>query len=112
MVQIPNSDLSTTKSYVQEHQVVPAKAWSFYAFNVTEQDYQIVVNLAAEEDSQCEGDCLPVAQPRCVGWAREATHNVSSSKHVHCFSVLCQRPSTESSDGLVVCCWPLSTLTV
>lgn len=63
MVQIPDSDLSTIKSYVQEHQVVPAKAWAFYAFNVTEQDYQIVVNLAAEEDSQCEGGCLPVCRP-------------------------------------------------
>lgn len=63
VVQIPDSDLSTIKSYVQEHQVVPAKAWAFYAFNVTEQDYQIVVNLAAEEDSQCEGGCLPVCRP-------------------------------------------------
>ena len=95
MVKIPNSDLSTTKSYVQEHQVVPAKAWSFYAFNVTEQDYQIVVNLAAEEDSQCEGGCLPVAQPRCVELPCEPNHDVSSSKHVWCFSVLCQRPSIE-----------------
>ena len=74
MVQIPDSDLSTTKAYVQEHQVVPAKAWSFYAFNATEQDYQIVVNLAAEEDSQCEGGCLPVAQPRCVGSHASPTH--------------------------------------
>ena len=82
MVQIPDSDLSTTEPYVQEHQVVPAKAWSFYAFNVTEQDYQIVVNLAAEADSQCERCCLPVSQPRCVVLACEPSNNVSGSKHV------------------------------
>ena len=30
------------------------QGWNYYEFNVTEEDYQIVVNVAAEEDSGCE----------------------------------------------------------
>ena len=68
--------------------MVPAKAWSFYAFNVTEQDYQIVVNLAAEEDSQCEGCCMPVRQPRCPVLACEPTNDASTHNMSGCFPVL------------------------
>ena len=108
MVQIPDSDLSTTKTYVQEHQVVPAQAWSFYAFNVTEQDYQIVVNLAAEEDSQCEGGCQPVGSAGIESYTTSAAAANMSGASLHFVGI----PASRMSDNLVVRCWPLSTVTV
>ena len=54
MTSIANSELSTVKPYAKEHEVVQSQGWNFYEFNVSEQDYQVVVNVAAEADSACE----------------------------------------------------------
>ena len=40
-------------NFAVEHQVVPAKRWQFYAFNISVDDFQVVVNAAGEADSEC-----------------------------------------------------------
>ena len=48
------TELTTAKPIVKEHELVQTRGWNFYEFSVTENDYQVVVNVAAEEDSGCE----------------------------------------------------------
>lgn len=50
---IADAQLTTAKPYVKEHELVQTQGWNYYEFNVTEEDYQIVVNVAAEEDAGC-----------------------------------------------------------
>ena len=50
------AELSLTKPYVREHEELTPKAWSFYGFDITPDDYQVVVNVATEaggEDDAC-----------------------------------------------------------
>ena len=54
MTSIADSELSASSAYAKEHELVQSQGWSFYGFNVSEQDYQVVVNVAAEADSPCE----------------------------------------------------------
>ncbi len=51
---IGDTELTIAKPFVKEHEVVETRGWSFYEFNVTDQDFQVVVNVAEEEDSACE----------------------------------------------------------
>lgn len=50
---LEDTDLTNKKPYVKEHEQIKSRGWSYYAFNVTDDDYQIVVNVAEEEDSTC-----------------------------------------------------------
>ena len=54
---IADDELTTAKPFVKEHEMVETRGWSFYEFNVTDQDFQVVVNVAEEEDSQCNAPC-------------------------------------------------------
>ena len=51
---VADDDLSVEKAYLREHEQVQTRGWVYYAFNVTDQDYQVVVNVAEEEGSQCK----------------------------------------------------------
>jgi hypothetical protein len=51
---IPDANLTIKKPFVVEHEELEVKGWSFYAFNVTADDYQVVVNLVGERDDNCE----------------------------------------------------------
>jgi len=51
---IGDNELTIAKPFVKEHELVETRGWSFYEFNVTDQDFQVVVNVAEEEDSACE----------------------------------------------------------
>jgi hypothetical protein len=62
---VADSDLTLTKPFVKEHELLEVKGWSFYAFNVTHDDYQVVVNLAGEKDEACKS-LLGKADPLCV----------------------------------------------
>jgi len=53
---IGHDELTIAKPYLKEHELVDTRGWSFYEFNVTDQDFQVVVNVAEEEDSQCKAD--------------------------------------------------------
>ncbi len=57
---VSDFDLLLGKAYAAQHQEVAPSAWNFYAFNVTDEDYQIVVNLAGEKDSPCELSDAPL----------------------------------------------------
>ena len=46
-------------SFFVEHEEIAAKAWNFYAFNVSGEDYQVVVNVAGELES---GDACEALQ--------------------------------------------------
>ncbi|KAK9824143.1 hypothetical protein WJX72_008089 [[Myrmecia] bisecta] len=50
---ISSSELTQTAPYVKEHEEVAPAAWSFYKFDVADDDYQVVVNVAGERDSPC-----------------------------------------------------------
>ena len=54
ITQVSDSELTQQNPYLKEHETVPAKGWAFYTFNVTQEDYQVVVNVAGEQDSPCE----------------------------------------------------------
>ena len=53
---IQDNQFAQTHSFVAEHELVGVKAWNFYAFNISQQDYQVVVNVAGETDNddQCK----------------------------------------------------------
>ena len=57
------SELSLTHPWMKEHEQLAPKAWSFYSFDVAPEDYQVVVNVAAELDASCES--LADALTRC-----------------------------------------------
>ncbi|DBB04188.1 hypothetical protein WJX77_010421 [Trebouxia sp. C0004] len=50
---IGDNELTIAKPFVKEHELVETRGWAFYEFNVTNQDFQVVVNVAEEEDSAC-----------------------------------------------------------
>ena len=54
VVAIADDELTVDRAYLKEHEQVQAHGWVYYAFNVTDEDYQVVVNVAEEEDSQCK----------------------------------------------------------
>ena len=55
-IDIPDRAFAGSGMIVFEHQEIEAKAWDYYRFNVTENDYQIIANIAGEdsEDDECE----------------------------------------------------------
>lgn len=57
---IADDELTVNKPYLKEHEQVQTQGWVYYVFNVTDEDYQVVVNVAEEEGSQCK---LLRAQP-------------------------------------------------
>ncbi len=59
---VSSSELSLTRPWMKEHEQLAPKAWSFYSFDVTPEDYQVVVNVAAELDASCESAC------QCIDW--------------------------------------------
>lgn len=54
---VSSSELSLTHPWSKQHEQLAPKAWSFYSFDVMPEDYQVVVNVAAELDSSCELTC-------------------------------------------------------
>ncbi|KAL3154641.1 hypothetical protein ABBQ32_014088 [Trebouxia sp. C0010 RCD-2024] len=56
VVSIADDELTVDRAYLKEHEQVQTQGWAYYAFNVTHEDYQVVVNVAEEEDSQCNKD--------------------------------------------------------
>ena len=51
---LAEQDVTSKKAYVKEHEHIKTRGWAYYAFNVTDEDYQLVVNVAEEEDSACK----------------------------------------------------------
>ena len=51
---VTSTQLSLEQPWSKQHEVLGPKAWAFYSFDVTPDDYQIVVNVAAELDTTCE----------------------------------------------------------
>ena len=45
--------LSQAAPYVAKHQSLTPKDWAFYSFNVTDEDYQVVVNVDSENNTEC-----------------------------------------------------------
>ena len=45
--------LTQATPYVAEHVELTPKDWVFYSFNVTDEDYQVVINVDSENDTQC-----------------------------------------------------------
>lgn len=54
---IADDELTVDKAYVKEREQVQTGGWVYYAFNMTDEDYQVVVNVAEEEGSQCKLLC-------------------------------------------------------
>lgn len=52
MQNISSAELSLAKPYIKQHEVLAPKAWSFYSFDISPEDYQVVVNVATEVDDQ------------------------------------------------------------
>lgn len=53
---ITAAQLSLKKPYIKEHEELTPKAWSFYGFEVTPDDYQVVIDVSTEvsgEDDAC-----------------------------------------------------------
>ena len=61
MVPLADDELTTEKPYLKEHEEVQSRGWVYYAFNVTDEDYQVVVNVAEEEGSLCKPLCISQA---------------------------------------------------
>ena len=73
MVPLSDDELTIQKPYLQEHEEVQTRGWVFYGFNVTDEDYQVVVNVAEEEGSQCK---LP-----CTALLLYGTNTICSLRH-------------------------------
>lgn len=55
---LPDTRTALEAFYLKEHEQVATLQWKFYAFNVTERDYQIVINVAGEETPECTNPLL------------------------------------------------------
>lgn len=73
MVSIADDELTVDRAYLKEHEQVQTQGWAYYAFNVTHEDYQVVVNVAEEEDSQCK--LLRSAQASCANSFVQCTYH-------------------------------------
>ena len=51
---LSSEDLTSTKPYVKEHEEIQTRGGQYYSFDVSDRDYQVVVNIAEEESSKCE----------------------------------------------------------
>lgn len=60
---IADDELTVVTAYVKEREQVQTRGWVYYAFNVTDEDYQVVVNVAEEEGSQCKLLCPQPLMP-------------------------------------------------
>lgn len=56
MIPVKEDSFAASGSFVSEHVKIAPKSWDFYSFNVTDDDYQIVANIAGENDGEvsCE----------------------------------------------------------
>ena len=54
VVNITDGQFAASHTFAAEHEEIAAKAWNFYAFNVSQEDYQVVINVAGESDSADE----------------------------------------------------------
>ena len=77
---IGSAALTLSQPYVKQHEQLSPKSWAFYGFDVTPEDYQVVVNVATEKDTTCERrlgpssmhactacpSCLTKAKPSCM----------------------------------------------
>lgn len=63
---ITAAQLTLAKPYIKEHEELTPKAWSFYGFDVTPDDYQVVIDVSTEvsgKDDACTyqiSTCLPM----------------------------------------------------
>lgn len=57
--QLDNAHLSLSKPYIEQHEQLAPKAWAFYSFETKPDDYQVVINIAAEKDALCESPAHP-----------------------------------------------------
>lgn len=66
---VTSAKLSLAQPWSKEHEALGPKAWAFYSFDVTPDDYQIVANVAAELDTTCEAlpnaACLQYSALQC-----------------------------------------------
>lgn len=63
---IPDHPASVDTFFLGQHEQVGPKQWQFYAFNVTQEDYQVVVNMAGEVTAECELlSCCPAPAAPC-----------------------------------------------
>lgn len=54
---VEDKQFASSHTFLAQHEEVGPKAWNFYAFNVTPEDYQVVVNFAEgteESPDACE----------------------------------------------------------
>ncbi|KAK9810844.1 hypothetical protein WJX73_001470 [Symbiochloris irregularis] len=54
VIEASGSPQSVDAFYYKQHERLTPKAWNFYAFNVTPDDFQIVVNVAGEPTPECD----------------------------------------------------------
>lgn len=56
VVPVSDSSFEGDHTFVREHEEIAAKAWTFYRFNVSDSDYQIIANVAGEsnQDDHCK----------------------------------------------------------
>ena len=54
VVNVTDGQFAASHTFAAEHEEIAAKAWNFYAFNVSQEDYQVVINVAGESDSPDE----------------------------------------------------------
>lgn len=66
VVPLADDELTTDKPYLNEHEEVQSRGWVYYVFNVTDDDYQVVVNVAEEEGSQCKPVCIQASCSRTL----------------------------------------------
>lgn len=57
---IPDQQFQATHTFMAQHEPPEPAAWSFYSFNVSRDDYQIVINAAGESNKD---DCEPPSSP-------------------------------------------------
>lgn len=129
---VSGSQLSLTQPWMKQHEQLAPKAWSFYSFDVTPEDYQVVVNVAAELDTSCEHPLLTILPSHCrlcnsadcptpAGLTRDIAHvlclllsarqrDCSSNAGVICASIMMNKEfhSTKTSEPAQV--WRLAIL--
>lgn len=70
---VSDQELNANTTYVKEHEKLGVKGWSFYGFNVSVDDYQVVVNLSGEKDDTCEDPPSPRPLERPESYAVKRT---------------------------------------
>lgn len=85
--------LSQATPFVAEHVELTPKDWVFYSFNVTGEDYQVVINVDSENNTQCAPvmemlSFCPASKQHTIGMAALLCRQLPRHRDMHADAIM------------------------